>query len=1082
MAIHPKTIYSKTPKGVLEMKNKTTKLPRDAGMVFLAVDGKSTAADLLRRSGMDEKKLHPILEKLVADGFIRVFTAPESPKPAAATAATLAAGSIPGPGVEDDLDFTSPTAMSKLNAEAESRAKAEADAKARALAAARAAAEAKVRQEAEARARSQAEAKAQSEAEARAKAEAAVKAAADARTKAEAEARSAADARAKAEAEGRIKAAMEAKARAEAEAKARAEAEARAKAEAERKAAAEARAKQEAESRAKAEIDARARAEAEAKAKAAVEAQMKALQEALNQAEKRAKQEAEERARVEAEIKTRQAAERKAREEAEARAKAAEEAVSQARAMAEEAARAKAAAEAKVALEAVGGGGEAARAHMESALKALEEAKAKARAEAEARTEAERRARAEAQAREREEQEHKQREEKERKAREEAEARTKAQLRELQDQARRAKEEAEAKAAVERKAREEAEARIDAERKAREEAERKAAAEAKAREEMLAKARIEAEAKARAEVEAMIQAERKAREEAELRAQQEIAARAEAEKRARAEAERQGEVARKAREEAVRKSREIERSGDHSPEARRARAEVERIARQAEEAVAQARAQAEEERKARAAAEDRAKMEAVARVMQEQQLRSNAEDEIKSRVQAEIKAREQAEIEAESRYRQEALARAKAAAEERRKRDADAKEGKPVRYTKPTNWTRTLGISAAVLLVVAIALLHVVPLNNFVGSAQSVMSKRLGVPVTIANVRYALLPFPELTLERVGIGKLQETKAESIVVSAWPWTFLADTLEFDNVEVNALTTDQEALALVPGWLQPQSGPQPLGVRRVQLRSVRLTVKNLDIPGFNGDIALNPDGALQRAVLSDSKIRVEITPRDNALRVGLEGRNWKLPVGPPLEFEDIVAEAVVEPQQATITGFTGKIGRATIKGSTRVSWGSGIRVEGDFTVVNGELAQLMSSFTRDFTASGTLTANATYALAGTNLQNLFADPRVEASFNIEKGAINNVDIIRAIQTPSRDGTRGGKTGFNSLSGSMRLANQSYYYRQLQLSSGPMNASGAVDVAPNGDLSGRISTQLGSKTVIVARGNLLVTGNLKTPVLK
>jgi hypothetical protein len=143
---------------------------------------------------------------------------------------------------------------------------------------------------------------------------------------------------------------------------------------------------------------------------------------------------------------------------------------------------------------------------------------------------------------------------------------------------------------------------------------------------------------------------------------------------------------------------------------------------------------------------------------------------------------------------------------------------------------------------------------------------------------------------------------------------------------------------------------------------------------------------------------------------------------------------------------------------------------------------MANFTRAFSATGTLTANATYLLQGTTLQNLFADPRVEANFNIEKGSINNVDIIRAIQAPSRDGVRGGKTGFNALAGSMRLANKSYAYRQLQLSSGPMNASGNVDVAPDGGLSGRISTQLGSKTVIVARGNLVVTGNLKSPVLK
>jgi uncharacterized protein involved in outer membrane biogenesis len=475
-------------------------------------------------------------------------------------------------------------------------------------------------------------------------------------------------------------------------------------------------------------------------------------------------------------------------------------------------------------------------------------------------------------------------------------------------------------------------------------------------------------------------------------------------------------------------------------------------------------------------------MEAVARVMQEQKLRSGAEDEIKTRVQAEIKAREQAEMEAEVRYRQEAAARAKAAAEERRKREAGAEGGKPVRFVKPTNWPRTIGISAAVLVVVAIALLHVVPLNNFIGGAQRIMSQRLGVPVSITNLRYALLPFPELTLERVGIGKLQEIKIESIVVSAWPMTLLGDTMEFDNVEVNSLSADQDTLALVPGWVRAQSGVQPLSVRRIQLRSVRLAAKNLDLPAFSGDITLGPDGALQRAVLSDGKARVELTPRDNGLRVGLEGTGWRPPLGPALEFDDILADAIVEPGRATITAITAKIGRATIKGSARASWENGMRVEGDFTVTNGELAQLMANFTRDFSASGTLTANVSYALQGTSLQNVFADPKVEASFNIEKGAINNVDIIRAIRTPSRDGVRGGKTGFNSLAGSMQLANQRYSFRQLQLSSGPMNASGNVDVAPNGDLSGRIATQLGSRTVIVARGNLVVTGNLKTPVLK
>jgi hypothetical protein len=302
--------------------------------------------------------------------------------------------------------------------------------------------------------------------------------------------------------------------------------------------------------------------------------------------------------------------------------------------------------------------------------------------------------------------------------------------------------------------------------------------------------------------------------------------------------------------------------------------------------------------------------------------------------------------------------------------------------------------------------------------------------------------------------------------------------------VNTLTADQDSLAMVPAWIRAQPGVLPVDVRRLQLRGVRLTVKELDVPIFNGDVIFNPDGSLQRAVLSDNKARVELAPRDAGMRVALEASGWRLPLGPAVEFDDFAMEGTIEPRQAAITAIAGKIGRGVVKGSARATWGDGgpIRLEGDFSIANGELALLLSDFTRDFTATGTLHANVTYAAQGARLQSLFSQPAVEATFNIEKGVLNNIDIVRAIQSPVRDGLRGGKTGFTTLAGSMRLSKQSYAYRQLQLSSGPMRASGSVDIGPNGELSGRISAELGSKSVIVARGNLAVTGNLKTPVLK
>ena len=129
--MHPQTVFTKTSKGVLEVKNKTIKLPRELSVVFLAVDGKSTFSDLVSKSGIPANKLEEGVNKLIADGYIRVFSSPVRTKdvptqPKMVLAAMTANAPPPPPGARDegeDLDFTSPSAMAKLNAEAVQRSK-----------------------------------------------------------------------------------------------------------------------------------------------------------------------------------------------------------------------------------------------------------------------------------------------------------------------------------------------------------------------------------------------------------------------------------------------------------------------------------------------------------------------------------------------------------------------------------------------------------------------------------------------------------------------------------------------------------------------------------------------------------------------------------------------------------------------------------------------------------------------------------------------------------------------------------------------------------------------------------------------
>jgi hypothetical protein len=274
----------------------------------------------------------------------------------------------------------------------------------------------------------------------------------------------------------------------------------------------------------------------------------------------------------------------------------------------------------------------------------------------------------------------------------------------------------------------------------------------------------------------------------------------------------------------------------------------------------------------------------------------------------------------------------------------------------------------------------------------------------------------------------------------------------------------------------------LQVSRVRLKGVRLGVKDLELPPFDVDVTLARDGALQKATLTDGTVKIDLAPRDQGLQATLEARGWQLPILPGLEFDDLSIMAVLSGQDATVSKFEGNLGAGKLKGEGKLVWGSGMRMRGTFALTNGDLGHLLGAFTREFAASGTVSANGNYAMEGDTVAALRSSTRVEASFNVEKGALNNVDLVRAIQSPSRDGVRGGRTLFTVLAGSVRAGGKQYSYRQLNLNSGQLNATGNIDVAPDGELSGRVTAEIGSKSVIVARGTLNVTGNLKTPVLK
>ena len=184
----------------------------------------------------------------------------------------------------------------------------------------------------------------------------------------------------------------------------------------------------------------------------------------------------------------------------------------------------------------------------------------------------------------------------------------------------------------------------------------------------------------------------------------------------------------------------------------------------------------------------------------------------------------------------------------------------------------------------------------------------------------------------------------------------------------------------------------------------------------------------------------------------------------------------------IDEFTGRVAGGYMQANGTLRWPGALIVQGAFTLQNVRLDELLPALTRHVSAKGALEADGRYEMRGDSAEALVASSRVDASFRVSRGEIENLDLLRGFHAPGASDSRGGRTPFDKLTGTLHASPAGYEYRQVRLSSGPFNASGAFDVAPGGKLSGRVNAELVVGTHVAARSAFEVSGTVSEPVLR
>jgi uncharacterized protein involved in outer membrane biogenesis len=396
-------------------------------------------------------------------------------------------------------------------------------------------------------------------------------------------------------------------------------------------------------------------------------------------------------------------------------------------------------------------------------------------------------------------------------------------------------------------------------------------------------------------------------------------------------------------------------------------------------------------------------------------------------------------------------------------------------------WLKTLATMLVVLAGIAFVLPFVVPVKTYIPALQQLASERLQEPVAITHLKFALLPLPSATAEGILIGKEQDIRIGAVTVRPDLLSLLGKVKVLRAVEVEGLTVDKALLDRLPKWTKPEPGPKTVLVRRVEARDVVLALEGFRWGPLRAEVNLDAAGVKAiEAGTEDRRLTVKLTPDGEAYQVDIQAKHWSPPVKPALEFDELAARGMLTASALDLPQIEGTLYGGELHGKSRVEWENGFRIKGSAHTTGVEIGPIVRLMTQSASVSGKLRADGGYSLAARNPSQLADSLRASFKFAVNKGVLYNFDLASAVRSLAREGTRGGQTSFNELSGTVNLVGKNTQLRDLKVASGLLQAHGNVDIAASKKLSGTVNVEMKGTASLVSVP-LQVAGTIQNPVL-
>jgi uncharacterized protein involved in outer membrane biogenesis len=400
-----------------------------------------------------------------------------------------------------------------------------------------------------------------------------------------------------------------------------------------------------------------------------------------------------------------------------------------------------------------------------------------------------------------------------------------------------------------------------------------------------------------------------------------------------------------------------------------------------------------------------------------------------------------------------------------------------------------VGLLGAIVLALA-ALPFLIPLDAYVPTIEKQISERLKEPVKVGSLRISALPYPRLTVADLAVGRTGDIQVGRVTVTPDLWSLLATTKVIKSIEIERLVLTQKAIEKIPVWSQGQGKPSPPGeppalrVESVRLEGAVLKLAKASLGPFDVRLELSSGGDLGQAsiVTQDGKLKAHVRPDQTSYRIEAVAKSWTLPAGPAIVFDELSARAVATQQGAVLEELRARLYGGTVGGRATIGWQQGVQIRGRAEVSRVELKQLVALLAPGTRLSGKLNAKPVFSVSAREAGQLMSALRLETPFDVQDGVLYGVDIGKAATSIlSKEGSKGGETRFDQLSGHLLLDRGTYRFTKLNVSSGVLAADGNVTISPKQELSGRIHANVKAGSVAAANVPLNISGTVQSPIL-